>query len=131
MPGSRGVQPDMDEDGREAVRAEGLDPDEPAIIRAWLKRRSAVAWGAVKGQSVRVGTWLKRLVVSKECFGESVPGSEQHSNFAKRGYVEMYCYMRGGRITHRTAPRDVWTGAPDHKDTGRIRMWWTPVHVVA
>jgi hypothetical protein len=33
-----------------------------AIIRAWLKRRSAVVWGAVKGQSVRIGTWLKRRV---------------------------------------------------------------------
>src|SRR3984885_6893226 len=48
-----------------------------------------------------------------------------HSNFAKRGYAETYCYMPGGRITHPTAPRDVWPSAPDHKDTRRIRMWWT------
>ena len=29
--------------------------------------------------------------------------------------VETYWCMPGGRITHRTAPRDVRTGAPDHK----------------
>jgi hypothetical protein len=50
------VQPEMDDIEREAIRAEGLDPDDPAVLAALVRLELALD-AAPRSPQVRVLPW--------------------------------------------------------------------------
>lgn len=78
---ARCVQVGMDDDERQALRAEGLDPDDPAVVGAvdlvrWeLSLCAWVLWGDSGGYtSRRAAFWAEALIYVQRTYSRSRSG---------------------------------------------------------